>query len=54
VRIRKQALVSRRHARDYEGLRMKEPQEFLFDPLTRARRYLQRFPALPVVSARVE
>jgi hypothetical protein len=30
---------------------MKEPQEFLFDPLARARRYLHRFPAPPVVSA---
>ena len=32
----------------YEGLWMKEPQEFLFDPVARARRYLQKFPA-PVV-----
>jgi hypothetical protein len=48
------ALVSRRQAREYEGLWMKEPQEFLFDPLTRARRYLQRFPAPPEVSARAE
>jgi hypothetical protein len=39
------ALVSRRRACDYEGLWMKEPQEFLFDPLARARRYLQKFPA---------
>jgi hypothetical protein len=46
--------VSRRKAREYEGLWMKEPQEFLFDPLTRARRYLQRFPAPTVVSARAD
>ena len=54
VSIRRDALVSRRKAREYEGLWMKEPQEFLFDPLMRARRYLQRFPAPPVVSARAE
>jgi len=35
------ALVSRRRSRAYEGLWMKEPQEFLFDPLARARRCLQ-------------
>jgi hypothetical protein len=54
VRIRRDALVSRRQAREYEGLWMKEPQEFLFDPLTRVRRYLERFPGPPVVSARAE
>lgn len=51
VNIRTDALVSRRRAREYEGLWMKEPQEFLCDPLTRARRYLQTFPAPPPVSA---
>jgi hypothetical protein len=45
VPLRKEALVSRRHARDYAGLWMKEPQEFLFDPIARAHRYLQRFQA---------
>ena len=45
VRVRKQALVSRPHAREYTGLWMKEPQEYLADPIARARRYLQRFPA---------
>ena len=50
VPLRKEALVSRRHARDYEGLWMKEPQEFLFDPLARARRYLRRFPESPAIS----
>ena len=54
VSIRRDALVSRRQALEYEGLWIKEPHEFLFDPLTRARRYLQRFPAPPVVSARAE
>jgi len=53
VPIRKQALVSRRHACDYDGLWMKEPQDYLFDPRARARRYLERFPA-PPLSAGVE
>jgi hypothetical protein len=52
VSIRQEALVSRRLARTYEGLWMKEPQEFLGDPLTRARRYLQRSPAPPVPGVR--
>jgi hypothetical protein len=51
VKIHTEALVSRRRAREYEGLWMKEPQEFLFDPLVRARRYLQKFPASSPVSA---
>jgi len=38
IRMRKQALVSRFHAREYDGLWMKEPQEYLCDPLPRARR----------------
>lgn len=45
VAIRKAALVSRREAGDYAGLWMKEPPEFLFDPIARARDYLRRFPA---------
>ena len=51
VSIQMDALVSRRRAREYDGLWMKEPQEFLFDPLARARHYLQKFPAPPPVSA---
>ena len=51
VSIHKEALVSRQCAREYQGLWMKEPQEFLFDPLVRARRYLQKFPA-PIPSTR--
>lgn len=51
VNIRMDALVSRRRSREYEGLVMKEPQEFLFDPLARARRYVQTFSAPPRVSA---
>jgi hypothetical protein len=43
VRIHVQALVSRRHAGQYAGLWMKEPQEYLCDPLPRARRYVRKF-----------
>ena len=55
VSIRTQALVSRRHAREYEGLWMKGPHESLSDPLVRAcaRRYLRRFPG-PPFTARAE
>lgn len=53
VRIHKKALVSRDHARDYHGLWMKEPQEYLFDPLARACCYLQKFPD-PRLSLRAE
>jgi hypothetical protein len=45
--IQTDAVVSRRRAREYDGLWMKEPQEFLFDPLPRARRFPQKFPAPP-------
>jgi hypothetical protein len=44
VAIRREALVSNAHARDYDGLRMREPKHYLFDPLPRARTYLRRFP----------
>jgi hypothetical protein len=47
VPIHKRALISRDYASKYRGLSMKEPHEFLFDPLARARRYLQRFPEPP-------
>jgi hypothetical protein len=49
VAVRPEALVSNAHARDYDGLRMKEPTHYLFDPLPRARKYLQRFPPPAVV-----
>ena len=51
VSINKQALVSRLHAGEYLGLWMKEPQEFLFDPLARASHYLRNFPSPSAVSA---
>ena len=45
VAISREALVSNADARPYEGLCMKEPRHYLLDPLPRARRFLQRFPA---------
>jgi hypothetical protein len=51
VSIHMDALVSRRRAREYEGLWMKEPQEFPFDPVARVLRCLQKFPAPSPVSA---
>jgi len=45
VAIRREALVSNAEAREHVGLRMKEPLEYLFDPLSRARRYLRKFAA---------
>jgi hypothetical protein len=44
IEMRQEALVSNAHAGDYHGLRMKEPKHYLFNPLPRARQYLQRFP----------
>ena len=44
VPICREALISNVSARGYDGLHMKEPKDYLFDPLPRARRYLERFP----------
>jgi hypothetical protein len=43
--ISREALVSNAQAEQYDGLRMKEPSDYLFDPLPRARWYLGKFPA---------
>jgi hypothetical protein len=43
--ISREALVSNAQAKQYHGLRMKEPSDYLFDPLPRARRYLGKFTA---------
>lgn len=37
-------LISEERSRAYGGLRLREPQQFLFDALPRARAYLDRFP----------
>jgi hypothetical protein len=38
-------LVSERKSRQYDGLWLREPQQFLHDALPRARAFLARFPA---------
>jgi hypothetical protein len=43
IELRGDPLVSTPKSREYDGLWLKEPGDFLFDPLPRARRYLQRF-----------
>ncbi len=50
VRIAPEALVSNAQARRYDGLLMKERKHYLFDPLPRARTYLQKFPTPPTQS----
>ena len=47
VRLHREALICNAEARAYQGLVMKEPKHFLFDPLPRARDYLRRFPPPP-------
>jgi hypothetical protein len=52
VPIIRPALVSNIAAARYDGLRMKEPSHFLFDPLPRAREYVRKFtPAADVLAA---
>jgi hypothetical protein len=45
VPLDEDALVSSAKSRTYPGLWLKEPGEFLFDAMPRARAYLRRFPA---------
>jgi hypothetical protein len=45
VPVRREALVSNAQATDYDGLLLKEPKQYLFDPLPRARTYLAKFSA---------
>ena len=45
VPIDTEALICNQAAIRYPGLHMKEPKDYLFDPLPRARRYLERFSA---------
>ena len=40
-------LISESKSRTYDGLRLREPQQFLHDAMPRARAYLTRFPAPP-------
>jgi len=45
IRLPEEVLVSESKSRIYEGLRLREPNQFLFDATPRAQRFLQRFPA---------
>ncbi len=44
VRLPLDVLVSEARSKEYEGLWLREPRQFLHDALLRARRYLSRFP----------
>jgi hypothetical protein len=48
VDLHQEALVSNAKAREYARLCMKEPADFLFDPLPRARQYLRKFSEPPI------
>ena len=45
VTIPRDALISEARSRCFDGLWLAEPGQFLYDPLPRARSYLDRFPA---------
>ncbi len=47
LELPRDVLISASKSREYEGLRLREPGEFLHDPRPRANHYLQRFPAPP-------
>jgi hypothetical protein len=47
VEVSPDVLVSEAKSRTYDGLWLREPGQFLYDALPRARAYLDRFPAPP-------
>jgi len=47
VALPRDVLVSEAKSRTVDGLWLAEPGQFLHDPVPRARRYLDRFPAPP-------
>ena len=47
VGLPEEVLVSEAKSRTYDGLCLMEPQQFLFDAVRRAQKYLERFPAPP-------
>jgi hypothetical protein len=47
VELPPEALISEAKSRTYDGLWLREPQQFLHDALPRARAYLTRFPPPP-------
>jgi hypothetical protein len=45
IQLPKDVLVSEAKSRQYQGLWLREPKQFLHDALPRARAFLERFPA---------
>jgi hypothetical protein len=45
VTLPRDVLISEARSRYFDGLWRAEPGQFLYDPLPRARSYLDRFPA---------
>lgn len=45
VPLPRDVLISEQRSRQFDGLHLREPRQFLHDALPRARAYLQRFPA---------
>lgn len=42
-----EVLISEAKSREYDGLWLREPKQFLYDALPRAQKFLQRFPPPP-------
>jgi hypothetical protein len=51
IELRIEALVSEAESREYDGLWLREPRQYLYDATPRAQRFVQRFPAPPEPSA---
>jgi hypothetical protein len=47
IELPRDVLISEPKSRAYDGLWLREPKQFLHDPLPRAHAYLNRFPAPP-------
>lgn len=52
VELPKDVLISEKKSRQYDGLWLREPQQFLHDALPRARQFVMRFPAPAAVTIR--
>lgn len=48
IELPKRILISEKESKTYDGLWLREPQQFLYDALPRARKFLKRFPAQPL------
>ena len=51
VELREDALISEAESRTYDGLWLREPQQYLYHAMPRAIRFVQRFPAPPEARA---